>query len=82
MKNNNLVSINREALEELQKQINLLALFAVGEESTKALRNDCYHYEHVIYKVDKSSFASQEDARIKDLTDLVFKLRKMVQEKS
>ena len=82
MKNNNLVTVNKEALEELQKQINLLALFSIGEEPTRILRNDCYQYEHVIYKLDQSSFASLEDARIRDLTDLVFKLRKMVQEKS
>lgn len=82
MKSNNLVTINKEAFDELQKQINLLALFSVGEESTKELRTGCYQYEHVIYELDKSSFASQEDARIRDLTDLVFRLRKMVQEKS
>lgn len=82
MKNNNLVSIDKEAFEELQRQINLLALFTIGEEPTKALRSDCYHHEHVIYKLNHGSFASLEDARMRDLTDLVFKLRKMVQEKS
>ena len=79
-KNNNSM-IAKDSIIELEKQINLLTYYIIGEDDCRELREDTHKFS-TIHKIDNAAFPSREDALVHDLTERVLRLRKMVQEKS
>lgn len=79
-KNNNSM-VAKDSIIELEKQINLLTYYLIGEDDCRELRSDTHKFS-TIKNIDATSFPSREDALVHDLTERVLRLRKMVQAKS